>query len=428
MDNILTRKEIMPGVFLNHLSVSKFKSACISISLITQLNKDTANLCTLLPQVLRRGTASSPNIEAISARLDEMYGSDIDPLVRRFGEIQCIGFFASFAEGRFLPEGSDILNNIVGLASEMLLDPLMSDGLLYPEYVNSEKSKLADLLRSKINDKRRYAITRCIEEMCVFEDYSAGRYKSADECENITAEELTDYYRTVLSTSPMEIFYCGSEPVDYVVNVFSSSLKKLKRGKINYDVGTDVRMNSIEETPRYYEENLDVAQGNLVMGFRLGDCMENPDIPSLLVFNAIFGGDMTSKLFSNVRERLSLCYTIGSITDRNKGVMFVSSGIDFDRYDDVKNEILHQLDEIRSGNISDNEIAVAKAGLKSDFISGCDHPQDLESFYFTTILDGTDYTPESLAQLVCSVSKQDVVNIASSLELDLIYFLRNYHD
>ena len=99
----LTRTEILPGVWLNALHTEKFKTACLSLSLLTQLKRETASMNALIPYVLRRGTTRYPDMEALSARMDELYGTAVEPVVRRIGEIQCLGFYASIPEGDFLP-------------------------------------------------------------------------------------------------------------------------------------------------------------------------------------------------------------------------------------------------------------------------------------------------------------------------------------
>ena len=272
-----TRKEILPGVHLNHIQTDKFKIAVMSISLLAQLERETASMNALIPYVLRRGTAHYGDIEKISNRLDELYCATIDPIVRRIGEIQCVGLLASYPEDAWLPEGEAVAKDTVGLLCEMLINPMTRGGLLLRSYVESERGKLADVIRSRINEKGVYAVTRCIEEMCCFEDYSVGRYGSAEDCEAVKYKKLTQQYHTLLETAPIEIFYCGSQPVKTVAGWLKDALCTMPRGEINYEIGTDVRMNSVEEEPRIYTETLDVTQGKLVIGFRLGECMEDPD-------------------------------------------------------------------------------------------------------------------------------------------------------
>lgn len=420
----ISREEILPGVELTCLRSDKFKTACLSLSLLTQLKRETASMNALIPLVLRRGTTQYPDMEALSRKLDELYGTAIEPVVRRIGEIQCIGFYASIPETDFLPGRQDVLCDTAELMGQLLLSPVTRGGLLLPDYVESEREKMAELIRSRVNDKRGYAMLRCMEEMCCYEDYAVSRFGSEADCESIHYQKLTRHYRSILQTSPVEIFYCGRADSRRVARVFRDALSMLPRGEIDYDIGTDVRMNAVEAQPRYVEEEMNVSQGKLVIGFRLGDVMEEPDIAAIYVFNSVFGSGSTSKLFVNVREKLQLCYYAGSSVDIHKGIMLVSSGIEFDKFNAAKAEILSQLDEMKNGNITDDELNAAKSGIASALRSGMDSQGELEGFFLSQTLAGLDYGPMELAQLVEEVTKDSVVSVAKSVECDLVYFLK----
>ena len=420
----LTRTEILPGVWLSHLRTDKFKTACLSLTLLTQLRRETAAMNALIPYVLRRGTTRSPDMEALSARLEELYGTAIEPVVRRIGEIQCIGFYASIPEEDFLPGGRGVLQKASELLGELLLSPATRGGLLLPKYVDSEREKLLETIRSRINDKRGYAIFRCIEEMCCCEDFAVGRLGGESECEAIHYQKLSKHYKSLLQSSPIEIFYCGRADRKQLVAYLRDALMTLPRGEIDYEIGTDVRMNAMEDEPRCVEETLDVTQGKLVMGFRLGESMEEPDIAALSVFNAAFGGGTSSKLFNNVRERLQLCYYAGSLVDTHKGLLLVSSGISFDKFEAARDEILAQLAAMARGEITDEELESARRGVASDLRAMTDSPGELEGFYLAQALDGLDYGPLELAELAEEVTREQVAAIAADAECDMIYFLR----
>ena len=194
----VTRTELLPGVFLTHLRTDKFKTACLSVNLLTQLNRETAAMNALIPAVLRRGTTRWRDMEQLSRRMDELYGTAIEPVIRRIGEIHCLGFFASFPEPAYLPGGENLLGEVCSLTAELLLSPNTRGGLLLPQYVDSEKEKLADLIRSRVNDKRSYALQRCIEEMCCYEDFAVSRFGSLEECESIHYKKLTKHYRELV--------------------------------------------------------------------------------------------------------------------------------------------------------------------------------------------------------------------------------------
>lgn len=418
------RTELIPGVWLTALRSDKFKTGCLSINLLTQLKRETAAFNAVLPFVLRRGTRFHPDMQTIAAELDSLYGTGVEPIVRKIGEIQCIGFYASFPDHKYLPAGSEVFEKTANLSCEMLLAPNTRGGLFLPAYVESEKEKLLELIRSRVNEKRSYAHFRLLEQMCCYEDYAVSRFGTEDTAESIYYQKLTKYYHSLISASPVEIFYCGSMEASKVANILSDALSGMTRGEINYDIGTDIRMNAVEDKVRSFVDEMSVTQGKLVMGFRLGECMEEPDLAAIYVFNAVYGSGVTSKLFMNVREKLSLCYYASSTVDTHKGIMLVSSGVDFDKVDEAKSEILAQLEAVKSGDISDEELEAARRSVASDLLACLDSQGELEGFYLANTIDGLEFSPDELAALVCDVSREDVIKIASSVVLDAEYFLR----
>ena len=418
-----TRAEIINGVWLTHIRSDKFKTACLSITLLTQLQRESAAMNALLPLVLRRGTARYTDMETISRRLDELYGAAIEPVVRRIGEIQCLGFFASVPEEDYLPAGADTLRGTCELMGQMLLAPNTRGGLLLPDYVDSERDKLIEMIRARLNDKLSYSVSRCIEEMCCCENFAVSRFGDEESAAAIRYQKLTKQYRNLIQTSPIEIFYCGRAEEKRVESLLRDALSTLPRGEIDYDIGTDVRLNALEETPREYTEQMNVTQAKLVIGWRLGKAMDDPNPAALRLFASLFGGSTASKLFVNVREKLSLCYFASAVADVHKGVLLAYAGTEADNVEQAKEEIFAQLASIASGEITDEELSAARADVKSALKSALDVQGALEGFYLSAALDGADYSPEELSALVDDVTKEELVAIARGCECDMIYTL-----
>ena len=150
----------------------------------------------------------------------------------------------------YLPEGEKLLGEVTSLMAELLLSPNTRGGLLLPQYVDSEKEKLLEIIRSRVNDKRSYALIRCLEEMCCCEDFAVSRFGSEDDVESIHYKKLTRHYRSMLQSCPVELFYCGKAPADQVAGAFREALAGMPRGEINYDIGTEIRMNALEDHVR----------------------------------------------------------------------------------------------------------------------------------------------------------------------------------
>lgn len=421
-----TRTEILPGVWLTALHTDKFKTGCLSVTLLSQLTREHAAMNAALPFVLRRGSSPLPDLEAVAEELDSLYGATITPIVRKLGEIQCVGFYSTFADDRAV--GAPILPRLAEDVSAMLLAPNTRGGLLRQDYVRGEKEKLLEKIRGCINDKRSYATQRLTELMCCFEDYCVPRLGDEDMAESIHYQKLTRHYHDLLANSPVELFYCGSLPADAVAQTLSDALAAIPRGEIDYDIGTDIRMNTVEEHTRFFTEEMAITQGKLAIGYRLGECMDDPDMAALRVFNALFGGCVTSKLFLNVREKLSLCYYASSRLDLMKGLMLVSSGIEVENYDKALAEIAVQLDAVRAGDFTDGDLEAAKKCLASDLRSIMDTPAALEGFWLSQNLQGLDFDPMELAALTESVTREDVVAIARSVVCDSVYFLKGTED
>ena len=390
------RTEILPGVWLTALRTDKFKTACLSVNLLTQLRRSTAACTAVLPYVLRRGSTRLPDLETIAAELESLYGASITPSVRKLGEIQAVGFEAEFADDGAV--GEDVFPRLAADVADLLLHPNTRGGLLRPDIVGSEREKLLERIRAGMNNKRAYAIERLYAHMCCCEDYAVPRLGEEADAERIHYRKLTMRYHDVLSTMP--------------------------RGEIDEDIGTDIRMNALEAEPRYVTETLPVAQGQLAVGYRLGACMEAPDIPALFVFNALYGGCVTSKLFLNVREKLSLCYSVGSRLSTHKGLLTVTSGIDVKNYERALTEITAQLDAVRTGDFTDGELQAAIRSVASDLRATADAPDALAWYWLNRTVQGLDIDPAEMAALVEEVSRTDVTDIAAGIVCDCVYLLK----
>ena len=424
----IARREILPGVFLTTLHTDKFKSDCLSVNLLTQLSRETVSMNALLPRVLLRGSAFHPDLDAIAAACDELYGARVLPCVRKRGEILSVGLYTGFLADRFTPDGEALLEPAARLTGELLLSPATKGGLLRRAYVESEKEKLIDDIRAKVNDKRAYAVDRLAEEMFCYEDYGCDDMGTEADAAGVNYVELTRYYHDLLRTAPVEIFYCGAADAERVAAACTDALITLPRGEIDYDLGTDVRMNAVTAEPRVFDETMDVGQGQLCLGFRLGECMEDPDFAAIAVCNALYGGSVTSKLFENVREKRSLCYYAYSACDSFKGVMLVSSGIAPENRETAYAEILAQLDAVRRGDFTDEELQHARKHCAGGLRALEDSPGALEEFWLSQTLKGLDYGPAELAALCEMVSRGDVLAVAAGIELDSVYFLHGADD
>ena len=420
----VNKQELMPGVWLRSVHTEKFKSSYLSLTFLPPLSRETAAENALIPHVLRRGSQGHPDMESLSAALDSLYGGAIEPVIRKKGETQCVGFLASFMDDAYSLDGTPILEGACALLGELLLHPKLEDGVLCQEYVEGERQNLIDMIRSERNDKRSYAVGRLRELMCAEEAFGVDRLGDEASAQAITAQSLTQRWRKLLSESEISLYYCGSAPEERVEQALREALSDLPRSQERPCAPCDVRLNA-EAEPRRVEESLDVTQGKLALGFRTGGITAwEEEYPALLVFNALYGAGVMSKLFLNVREKLSLCYYVSSSLDRMKGVLWVSSGIEFDQAARAQEEILAQLEAIRQGQVEPWELEAARRSLLSARESGLDSQSRLEEYWLSQAAAGLDETPQEQAARLEAVTLEQVVSVAQRLSLDTVYFLK----
>ena len=412
--------ELSPNVTLRCFRDTRFKQGCLSFQLVGQMTAQDAAWRALLPSVLLRGTGRCPDLRTITQRLDTLYGASVSPLVRRVGDCQTTGLYCSFMDDRFALPGDRVLDPMTEFLGELLLDsPVEQEGFL-PAFVESEKSNLISTIECERNDKRLYAQNRLLERMCAPDSFGLPRLGRPEQIRAIEPITLRRSYLDALQTNPIHIFYVGSAPAEEVARLLAPIARGLSKKSVPVPPQSGLKTGA----PGELTEEMDVTQGKLCMGFTTPITNRTEEFAAMQVLNVLFGGGMTSKLFQNIREKLSLCYSIGSVYYSVKGVVTVSAGIDFDRKDCVREEILHQLDACCRGHISQTELTAAREALCSSLRATHDSPGSIEGYYATAALSGLGMTPEQYMHAVEAVKKEQVVSCARQMELHTTYFLR----
>ncbi len=412
---------LSPGVVLRHYADDRFKTAVLSIQLLRPLCREEAALNALLGPVLLRGSEQHPDMRSLTQELDGLYGANISPLMRRIGDVQTIGLFVSCLEDRFALPGDRVLEPVLALAREILLEPKTVEGAFDREFVESEKKNLIADIESELNDKRSYAASQMMRRMCQGDSFALSLRGTVEEAGAITAEGLYAHYQTVLKTSPVEIFYVGSADLHTVAGLLTPLARQLAAEPMD---PIPQRVLTVQAPAGEHFEEMDLNQGKLSMGFTTPVTVHHPDFPAMQVFNALYGAGMTSKLFVNVREKLSLCYYAGSGYYGSKGIVTVSSGIDEDNYETAKAEILRQLSLTAQGDITEAELLAAKQAILSGLRSIPDSPGALENFHGTRSISGMPYDLPEYMAAVSHVTAADVARCAAGVALHTVYFLK----
>ena len=411
---------LLPGITLRCFRDSRFKQGCLSVQFLRVMDRQEAAMNALLPAVLLRGCKAAPDLRDITLRLDDLYGAAVGALVRRVGDYQTTGLHCSFISDRFAMERDRVLEPMAAFLKELLLEPVTEKGVFLKSYVNSEKKNLIAAIESRLNDKRTYASGRLLEEMCKHDSYGIPRLGEKAAVQAITPKALYDHYRRVLRESPVELFYVGDAEPEQMAALLKPVFAGLERDYVNLPAQTGFS----DPAGGDHTEVMEVAQGKLAMGFATPVTLRDPGFAAMQVLNMVLGGGMTSKLFMNVREKMSLCYDIGSGYHGAKGLVTVCAGIDCNMEQTVRKEVLAQLEDCCKGNITEEELTAAKEALISSLRGIHDTPGAIEGYYASGVLSGLNMTPDQYMQQVETVTVDQVARAAKSLQLHTVYFLR----
>lgn len=412
--------QLQPGITLRCFSAERFKQGCLSLQFLRPMCREEAAMNALIPAVLLRGTGRHPDMRSITLRLDDLYGASVGALVRRIGDYQTMGFYSSFIEDRYALQGDAILPPMIDFLGELLLEPLTEDGGFQREYVSSEKRNLIATIESERNDKRAYTAARMLKKMCSADSYGIPRLGEKEQVEAIDHRSAWEHYRRVLTESPVEIFYVGSGDPKTVAELLRRLFDRIDRAPVALPPQTPFR----DGGGGSYTEQMEVSQGKLAMGFVTPVTNRDGRFAAMQVFNTLFGAGMTGKLFMNVREKLSLCYYIGSGYYGSKGILTVSAGIDSDKEQTVTAEILKQLDACRSGEITAEELKAAKEAILSGLRGVHDSPGSIEGYETTAAIGGLPITVAQYRAAVEAVTGEQVAEAAKTVTLHTTYFLK----
>ena len=423
----LNKVKITDGMTLSYINTDKFKSGILTFSLSVPYKAENAVCATLLSGMLKRGTEKYPDLAALSRRLDELYASSVDVRSSRIGKNINLTVVADMLDRRYIPDGTDILGGVLELIDQTLFHPRLEGGDFPASVFEQEKRFLDDSMNASINNTRAYASIRLNEMMFAHDSeyYTIEDFKKI--LPTVSAHSLAKFMRDTVQNAPIEVFYIGTESVDtlrsYLLSYFDHRTKD----------------RAITPTAPYAEpvcefrsvtEKMPVTQGKLAMGFKTGVCIsDEPRLRySMIVLNEIFGGSAASKLFMNVREKLSLCYYCSSFYNQYLGIMSVSSGIDNKNRAATEKAILSELEDIRKGKISDAELHAAKCALDNNYRQIYDSPYELQSFFGNRAIFGYSEAPDDIRREFQKITAEDVAMAARSIVLDSVFYVEGTAD
>lgn len=419
MTNI-ERKEIAPNVFFNSVKVQRFKTMKLSCTAYIPLTKETAAMSAMLSQVLTKSCEEYPTLMQFSRKLGSLYGATVSGGANKSGDVRTLKLVVSAIDDRFALDGESVAEDVSKLLCEVLFKPKVKNGKFDSEDLEQERRQLIEYIDAQFNDKQVYAALRCTEIMCEGEPYGITRHGGVDTINKIDCENLYRGWQELLKTARFEIFFVGGKGEKEAENVFKEAFSKVERqpvkleNKVVYDV---------KEVKNVTEE-MELSQSKLIIGMRTGVDALDPRSDAMKLMSAVLGGTAHSKLFNNVREKLSLCYYCSSRYDSRKGILRIESGVESENIEKAEKAIFTEIEEMKKGNITDFEMESAKLSVCDAYKTLDDSVDGIESWYSVQVFEDRFKNLDEKLEGIMKVTKEQVIEAANLLKTDTIYVLK----
>lgn len=417
--------DVKQGIELHMINTNKFKTNIIAVFLTTDINREDVTKNALISAILRRGSKNMPSQEIISKELEDMYGAGFDCGLDKMGDNQVLKFYIETINDNFLPDNSEnLIKKSLSKILEIVFNPYIEEGGFKQEYIEQEKNNIRQIIEGKIDNKAKYALDRCIEEIYKNEKFGLYKYGYVEDLQNIDGKNLYKYYKELINKCKIDIFVSGiidDKTKDIIYN--DENIVNLKDRNPKYNIPEFIKKEPIDQE-NVVIESMDVNQGKLVIGLDININNEDSKYDAL-IYNSILGGSANSKLFQNVREKANLAYVASSSYLRYKSNIFINCGIEIDNYEKALEIIKQQIEDMKKGIYTDEELENSKKGIIAS-IKTIDDEQDTQiTYYFGQELSKNEVTIEEYINKINNVSREKVDEIANNVSINTVYFLRN---
>lgn len=419
MDSLAEKITEMQGYNLHVLCTEKYKTNTFVWKMMAPLRKEDVTLRALLPQVLQSSSAKYSSTTQLRSYLDDLYGAVFFVDLSKKGEYHIMTFSIEIANEKFLNDPTSLLKKGFEFLAEIVTNPNAAGNKFDAATVEKEKRILKQRIQSVYDDKMRYSNARLIEEMCKGEPYALQANGEMEDVDAITPESLYDYYQKAFQEDIMDLYIIGDVNEEEVKKLSSELLQFENRKLQRTHHETDKKSEKVNKVI----EKQDVKQGKLNIGYRTGIIYGAPEYYALQVFNGIFGGFSHSKLFINVREKASLAYYAASRIESHKGLMMVMSGIDNKNYEQAVKIIHEQMEAMKNGDFSNEDLVQTKAVIHNQILETADTARGLVEILYHNVVSGKDIPLTHYLSEIQKATKAEIIEIANKIELDTIYFL-----
>lgn len=412
----IRREVIADGVAFSEIVDSKIKTSVLKIKFITELSEKDAPLNSMAAMLIGASNSKIKTYSEMSDRLNALYGSSLYTDTSKSGDCQFISFTADCIDNRFALESEDILGDLLDIAHDCIFNPNVSDGGFDRTEFELKRRELIESIYAEINNKRGYALLRSQKYIFENEPCAFPQYGTVENAEKITPQEVYEAFERLVKTAVTEIYFVSASENPSVKERFRKAFSAVERNPQKPALRT---VSPLKSEVCHASDTVEMKQSKVIMAFKTQSDNKN----ACTVASRMFGGTTFSKLFTNVREKMSLCYYCSAGYIYSKGTMLVDSGVEKENTEKLTSEVINQLNGLKNGEFTDAELQDTKLYMINSVKSVNDSPNQIINWYFSGYCAGEMISPEEYISRISAVTREEVIEAAKSFELDTVYVM-----
>ncbi len=406
------------GLFIKN---ERFNTTSVSFNFYLPLAAETVANYALLPFILTTCGEKYPDFSVLNYKLNRLYGAALDAATEKLGDYQLLRMRISVINDKYTFESESLLKRAIDMLLSLIFEPKAENGAFCGEDLAREKRKAIEHIKGEISEKRIYAKNQLLSEMYKGSAYGVPKCGNIEDVEAVTPESLYKAWQNMLKTAYVRVQVIGAAIPPRLFEDIADRFNNIERMNITDCTVNEPTLPASE--PREVIEKMAVKQGKLVMGFSSEMYGDDDVTLPLMIMGDIFGGGPYSRLFSNVREKMSLCYYCSAASVRSKGLVTVDSGVEMQNAEKAQKEILAQLDIIKNGEFSDFEFSSSVKSITDTLKSYYDSQVLLDTWYSLKAGNKNLYSPNDIAEKVSEINREDVIKAAKGVRLHTVYKL-----
>ena len=408
---------------LHLINTDKFKTITIKVLFHTPIKKEEITKRVLVTNILLQSSKKYDSRRKLTIESEDLYSAEIGIGNQRLGNYITTSFNLQVLMDKYTEQNN--LEKSILFLNEIIFNPDVDNKSFKKEKVDFVKHDLMVKLNSIKETPSGYASIKLGE---MFDSKSPFSYRIIgyiDDIDKIDEYNLYESYLEMINTDYVDIFVVGDfdnkEMLTLIKKYFK--FKKIKKPKKSY-----ILKNRIPRIRRSFtkEENNN-TQSSLAIVCPVYKLTKYERDYALVLGNLIFGGGADSKLFKDVRETNSLCYTIHSFYNKMDNMIIIKAGIDRVNYSKAINIITKKLDEMKKGKFSEDDIN----NVKQELINGLESLDEDENAIIndvisSEILDLDDV--KTRIETIKKVKKSDIVKAFRKVHMDTVFLLEGVLD